>query len=153
MKAIPLILAMIGAPCFACTSEPLASIESQDLAPVPQAIRAVIESDVSFTPYGSLNCSIEGKEIPLSSAILASTWFVTTSKGCGWGAALGPIWLVEKSSSGNPSLMLSTGGYSVAIAGKSHSGFVGIAVGSGTAEENVRRKYHFDGRKYVPSMK
>lgn len=47
--------------------------------------------------------------------------------------------------------MLSTGGYSVAIAGKSRGGLVGIYVDFGTAEESVRKRYFFDGEKYVPS--
>ncbi|MBB5444259.1 MULTISPECIES: hypothetical protein [unclassified Paraburkholderia] len=60
---------------------------------------------------------------------------------------------MEKPSTGNPSLMLSTGGYSVSIAGKSRGGFVGIAVISGTAEESVRKRYFFDGRKYMSGTK
>ncbi|MFP4890447.1 hypothetical protein [Paraburkholderia sp. EG304] len=151
MKAMLIILAMVCANCFASASEPLASVESQDLGPVPEVIRSAIESDISFRPYGSLNCKMQGKKIPLSSDSSVSTWFVTTSQACGWGAALGPIWLVKKTSTGNPSLMLSTGGYSVAIAAKSRGGFVGIYIDFGTAEESVRKRYFFDGEKYVTS--
>ncbi|TDN69124.1 hypothetical protein [Paraburkholderia sp. BL10I2N1] len=153
MKAILVFLATVCVSCFAYASEPIASVESPDLGPVPQAFRSTIEADISFSPYGSLNCKMQGKQIPLSSNSLASTWFVTTSEACGWGAALGPIWLVEKPSTGEPSLILATGGNSVAIAGKSHDGFVGIAIVSGTAEESVRKRYFFNGRKYVPSTK
>ncbi|MGF6302751.1 hypothetical protein OKW42_006104 [Paraburkholderia sp. WC7.3d] len=62
MKAILLILATVSAACFAYGSEPLASVESQDLGPIPQVIRSTIESDISFRPYGSLNCKVQGKK-------------------------------------------------------------------------------------------
>ncbi|WP_156954539.1 hypothetical protein [Paraburkholderia acidipaludis] len=153
MKSILVFLMAACVTCFAQASEPLASVESSDLGPVPQIIRSTIESDVSFKPFESLNCKIQGKKIPLSSNNLVSTWFVTTSEACGWGAALGPIWLVESPSTGEPSLILATGGYSVTVSGKSRSSFVGIVVASGTAEEGVRKRYFFNGQKYKASAK
>jgi hypothetical protein len=153
MKSILVFLIAACVTCFADASEPLASVESSDLGPVPQIIQSTIESDASFKLYESLNCKMQGKKIPLSSNSLISTWFVTTSEACGWGAALGPIWLVENPSAGEPSLILATGGNSVAIAGKSRGSFAGIVIVSGTAEESVRKRYSFNGQKYKASAR
>ena len=153
MKSILLFFITTCICCFAYAVEPVASIESPELGSVPPAVRSTIESDVSFNTFETLHCNIKGKTIPLSSDNTVSTWFVTTSDVCGWGAALGPIWVVADRSAGNPSLLLATGGYSLSVTGKSHSGFANIAINAGTAEENICNRYFFNGTKYVTKNK
>jgi hypothetical protein len=135
--------------CLAYAGEPIASIEGPELGSVPLAIRSTIQSDASFNTFKILHCEIQGKRIPLSSDSSVSTWFVTTSDACGWGAALGPIWIVANRSKGNPVLLLTSGGYALSIIGKSHNEFASIAIYAGNAEGSTRNLYIFNGKKYV----
>lgn len=147
-----LVLALLIAACATClvyAVEPVASVESLELGPIPEAIRLAIESDASFNVFETLHCKMKGKTIPLSLGNSIPTWFVTTSDACGWGAAVGPIWLVKSPSASNTSLLLATGGNSLSISKKSNKGFAGVVIISGTAEENVRNRYFFNGKKYV----
>jgi hypothetical protein len=149
MKSVLLFFITTCASCLAYAAQRAVSVESPQLGPVPQTVRSIIVTDVSFNIFETLHCQILGKKIPLSSDNSISTWFVTTSNACGWGAAVGPIWVVADRPAGNPSILLATGGYSLSITRKSRRAFASIAVNSGTAEENIRNRYFFDGKKYV----
>jgi hypothetical protein len=153
MKSISAFFFAFCVSCLAYGVEPIASIESSELDSVPPAVRSAIESDVSFNTFKILHCEIEGKIVPLSSDGTVSTWFVTTSDACGWGAALGPIWIVADRLVGNPLLLLTSGGYALSIVGKSHNGFASIAIYTGNAEGHTRNLYFFNGKKYVSKNK
>lgn len=86
----------------------------------------------------------------MSSDRSAKTWFVTTAGACGWGTALGPIWLVQNTASGKASLILSTGGYALSPSKKSHNGMMDVNIVSGTAETSGSAKYIFTGKSYKP---
>jgi hypothetical protein len=137
MKTLFLLLIVTFASCLAYGVEPIASIESSELESIPLIVRSTIEADASFNIFRSLHCKIHGMIIPLSSKNAVSTWFVTTSDACGWGTALGPIWLVADRSGVNSSLLLATGGYSLSISGNPRRDFASITINTGTAQENI----------------
>lgn len=124
------------------------SIESEDLGVVPQEVTSTITSDSSFDTFKNLRCDIKGKEIHLSSKQSEKTWFVTTVDACGWGAALGPIWLVQDKADGKAVLILSTGGYALSPSTKFHKGLADVTIAAGTASENESKKYSFNGKCY-----
>ena len=147
-------LAFLTTTCLSIAAhcaEPVASIESTDLGPVPQDVNSAIAADSSFSAFQTLQCKIKGKTVALSSDSSAKTWFVTTAGACGWGAALGPIWLVQNTASGKASLILSTGGYALSPSKKSHNGMMDVNIVSGTAETSGSAKYIFAGRSYKPT--
>jgi hypothetical protein len=133
--------------------EPAASVESPDLRPVPREIGVFIKSDDSFAEYGKLNCSLKGKRVRVSSNPSASTWFVTTDNGCGWGAALGPIWLVDSLPTGKPSILLATGGDSIEALRRQRESYSDLVVTSETAGLITKERYGFRRGRYAQLRK
>jgi hypothetical protein len=110
-------------------------------------VASIIYSDRSFDIFRSLSCKMIGEKIPLSSAPAVTTYFVTTADACGWGAALGPIWLIGVSG-GVASILLSTGGYSVDVLNEEGNGMRSVKVGGDVAGRTALVGYRFDGKKY-----
>ena len=123
------------------------TIEDKDLSRVSEKIHSAVSKDASFSPFKSLDCKLTGKEIPLTSPTI-STYFVTTSNACGWGAAVGPIWIVDASYG---KVILSTGGYAVEVHRRTKNGFRDIDVNSEISGELKSVPYSFKGGKYMPS--
>lgn len=129
-------------------AEPAAAIDSKDLGPVPQEISSAITADPSFSAFQTLRCKINGKELALSSDSSNKTWVATTANGCGWGAAMGPIWLAQDVATDKASVILSTGGYVIFTSKQLHNGMLDIFIVSGTAELNESKKYVFSDKAY-----
>ena len=129
-------------------AESATSIESGDLGPVPQEVAAKVTANKSFGAFKSLTCKIKGKAVSLSTDQSTTTWFVTTADACGWGAALGPIWLVEDRIGLGATVILSTGGYALSPSAKSHNGLADVIILAGTASGNASKRYTFDGKSY-----
>jgi hypothetical protein len=112
-------------------AEPVASIESADLRPLPGNVGEAIAGDASFKVFKSLSCDVQGKTVALSPGSPQTIWFATTAKSCGWGVALGPIWLVQVDASGKAALVLYSGGYSLYPSKTIHNGRPDVVIDSG----------------------
>ncbi|WP_175777330.1 hypothetical protein [Burkholderia anthina] len=126
------------------------TIEDADLRSSNESISAVVKKNPSFSPFETLKCKITGKEISLATSSDGHTYFATTADACGWGGALGPIWLVDQSQG---TVILSTGGYAVKVKQRVRHGFHDVDVSSGTAGETMSGSYFFDGKKYIAAKK
>lgn len=122
------------------------TIEDAALRSINGRIYEVISKDPSFSPFENLGCKLTGRKIPLTPLLTVSVYFVTTSNACGWGAALGPIWLVDESSG---KMILNAGGYAVEVKRHVRNGFRDVGVSSGTAGGEDSNYYHFNGARYV----
>lgn len=123
------------------------TIEDAALSRIDKRANTAVTNDPSFSPFKNMGCKLAGAKIPLTPSPTVTTYFVTTENSCGWGAALGPIWIVDEA---REKVILSTGGYAVAVQQRLQNGFMDIGVSSGTAGEVNNIYYYFDGRKYVP---
>jgi hypothetical protein len=124
------------------------SIEDKDLSQASLADADLIQADESFSQFKNLGCSLVEKDIPLAENRSSRASLVTTAEGCGWGASIGPIWILENKS-GKPRLVLYSGGYSIGLLPKAINGMRGISVNS----EHSVTKYWFDGKVYVKGRK
>lgn len=147
MKIIlKLLLIFIGA-SWAASPVSALTIEDDGIAAVSNQINSVIYNDESFVPYEHYSCKIVGEEILLSETQTMRTYFVTTADACGWGAALGPIWLV-RIAGGEPSLVLSTGGYSISILKDVKRMMHSVKIESATSARSSSIIYEFNGLVY-----
>ncbi|MGO4580721.1 hypothetical protein AB4Z48_32305 [Cupriavidus sp. 2TAF22] len=122
------------------------TIEDADLFPLKNNITARVEIDPSYQAFKALNCRLIGKEISLS--ISDRSYVITTAESCGWGAALGPIWIVTKRENGQPTLVLNAGGYSISSKSPMFYGMQTIEIKSETAGTQRVANYRYDGRRY-----
>ncbi|QAU24629.1 hypothetical protein EO087_12030 [Dyella sp. M7H15-1] len=133
--------------------EPSTSIEDKNLRVVPTDVDSAVVNDKSFATFKQLNCKTRDVEVVLSISDLNKTWFVTTADGCGWGAALAPIWIIAQTNSQRISLLLSTGGYALIPSNIFHNGMADIVISAGTSGESESKAYIFDGKLYVPKSR
>ncbi|MFX1767438.1 hypothetical protein PWP93_33625 [Paraburkholderia sp. A1RI-2L] len=126
------------------------TIEDTALSRIDRKANAAIANDPSFSPFKNMGCKLAGTKIPLTPSLTVTTYFVTTENACGWGAALGPIWIVDES---REKVILNTGGYAVAVKHRLQNGFMDIDVSSGTAGEVNNVYYYFNGNKYMSDMR
>ena len=120
------------------------TIEDSQLAPVLSDIAAAVKRDPDY----SSTCKLKGKQILPSVSQTLLTYFVTTADACGWGAALGPIWIVSVADNGHAGVALSAGGYSVKVTGDLQNGFHNLVVGAETAGSKSADEYAYDGKVY-----
>ncbi|WP_321921428.1 hypothetical protein [Burkholderia sp. BCC1998] len=123
------------------------TIEDKDLSDVSGKAVSAVSKDTSFSPFKNLGCKLTGKEILLTSLPIR-TYFLTTSNACGWGAAVGPIWIVDES---HGKVILSTGGYAIEVRRRTRNGFRDIDVNSEIGGEPKSTLYSFKKGKYMPS--
>lgn len=123
------------------------TIEDTGLAAVSDEISSVVYKDKSFESFKDYSCKIVGEKIALSVSPAVETYFLTTTDACGWGAALGPIWLV-RTFGGTDSLALSAGGYTIYPMKIAKNGMRNVKIGSGSAKHPEFTIYEFDGRVY-----
>jgi hypothetical protein len=124
------------------------TIEDQGLSALPPQVRATVQADKSFAPFRDLSCKLRGEKTALGAGARVTTYFLTTAGACGWGAALGPIWLV-RASGDTASVVLSTGGYSVEALNDVKNGMRDVKVGGGSAASTTLPAiYEYDGREY-----
>ena len=124
------------------------TIEDQSLSALPPDVSATVQADRSFAPFRDLSCKLMGERAALPAGEHAASYFLTTEDACGWGAALGPIWLVRVSG-GTASVVLSTGGYSVEVLNDVKDGMRELKVSRGSgASSTLSAVYEFDGQEY-----
>jgi len=119
MKLNLLILCLL---MVASTSWPVQTftIEDGDLSAVSRNAEVVIRR-AEAKDDGLQKCELVGKAVDLDGHGQARDLIVTMRDAAGWGAALGPIWVLR---SGGDSLVivLSDGGYPVTIGKAKHKG-------------------------------
>lgn len=126
------------------------TIEDKDLKPLEGEIDKAVLGHKSFIPLKSISCHLVGKSAKLSNNREYPGYFVTTADACGWGAALGPIWLVLKTEKENK-VVLNTGGYVLNVTDLINSGMYNVTVSNGTANGDKLVVYKFNGVKYKPN--
>ncbi|QPF83020.1 hypothetical protein IC762_25215 [Bradyrhizobium genosp. L] len=128
-------------------SGPILTIEDRELAPVPSDVSKAVKHDPAYAD----SCKLIGRPILPSIGAALRTYFVTTADACGWGSAVGPIWIVAVTNTGQAHTVLSTGGYSVKIVDAVRNGFHDLAVGTATASTETADDYSYDGQAYRKS--
>lgn len=123
------------------------TIEDDAIAEVGNNISSVVYGDRSYIPFKDYSCKIVGEKIPLSATPTATTYFLTTANACGWGAALGPIWLV-RTEGGATSVVLSSGGYSIDVLKEAKHAMHNVRIRSATTARSASVIYEFDGLAY-----
>jgi hypothetical protein len=90
------------------------SIEDEALRDAPQGLAEVIKKGNPDDADWLQDCSFLSQ--PIAAPHSKSTFlFVTTKNACGWGAAAGPIYIVEQKTGVTFSLLQSLGGHTVKI--------------------------------------
>lgn len=90
------------------------SIEDEALGDAPQGLAEVITKGNPDDADWLQDCSFLSQ--PIAAPHSKSTFlFVTTKNACGWGAAAGPIYIVEQKAGATFSLLQSLGGHTVKI--------------------------------------
>jgi hypothetical protein len=149
MKYLLLFISVVATsfvPCLHASGESY-TIEDGKLASVKNDIYMAVSSEESYKEFNKLGCSLEAEKINLSPERTLDGYLVTTSNACGWGSALGPIWIVAEID-GRLRSVLSVGGYSISILSRVNKGMHDISVNMGTGAVNSSRKYTFDGSMY-----
>ncbi|WP_146014021.1 hypothetical protein [Trinickia dabaoshanensis] len=147
-----MLFLIVGTAICAASVAFASTVQDESLHGVSNVATSVVYNDPSFDAFRSLSCKMVGEKISLSSVPTVTTYFITTADACGWGAALGPIWLIRVSE-GVASVLLSIGGYSVDVLGDERNGMRSVKIGSGTAGRTAFVLYRFDGKKYVLKKK
>lgn len=103
-----------------------------------------ISNNSSFAKYKEIDCKVVGRSIgKVGSGVLV---FATTENACGWGANIGPIWLVL-TGDGKDRLVLSSGGYGISAAKICKADRVVIS--SSLGGRAVLKRFLYRGGKYV----
>lgn len=125
------------------------NIEDDKLLPIPTEATSAIQADKSFSDYKHEGCNhLVGTSVDLSGAGNQTDWIATTAKGCAWGAASGPIWVLH-SSSGIYKVVLASGGHNLTLGKSKQNGLRHLAISSGTAGWYSESLLKFDGEKYI----
>ncbi len=121
------------------------SIEDEDLVSIPSAARvAILASEAD--PFWD-NCNYVGKPVDLRLNGHADEWVVTTANACGWGNAMGPIWLLDKKSA-TYRVLLNDVGYSLSLSDHQYKGLPDIKVVGATAGWYEERRWNHTKNKY-----
>lgn len=82
------------------------NIEEEGLKPLPKQVgKTVLKTFHAQNQFEFMNCKLIGKAINLSNSKKDSSFVVTTSNACGWGASSGPVWVVSKIENSYTSIM------------------------------------------------
>lgn len=136
-----MILALFSASVAFAVSPSKRTIEDKDLSPVSSAVEKAIRSHAQGREYA--DCQFEGAPLHPPNEIDKEV-FVTTSNVCNWGAAQGPI-LILNEKNGAFVVLLHTVGHSVeaySVNGLQHHALRVFGVHSIT-------EYRFDAGHYI----
>lgn len=136
------VIFLVTVPVFALAED--FNIEDEKLTVLPKTVEATIRSAKNFE-YGS--CKFVGKRVDLLGQGANTGFVATTADACGWGAALGPIWVVRDGA--QPAAILEHGGASLTLGRQSQNGLRNIAISAGTAGRYSESLWKFDGVRYV----
>lgn len=122
------------------------AIEDNSLRDVSLGVYSSIAKDSSFSKFKEINCKVVGRSIGnVGSGVLV---FATTENACGWGANIGPIWLVL-TESGKSTLVLRSGGYGISVAKVCKADRV--LVSSSLGGRMVLKRFLYREGGYVPA--
>jgi len=119
-------------------------IEDESLTSVDKSIEEIIKNSSLFKENYKKCDVIIGKSLKLSEGKFST--IVATTDGCGWGAAVGPIWIVKKDVKAE--LILSASGYSLKVDKSNHKGFYDIQTLISTSAGSNAINWRYDGLKY-----
>ena len=145
MKLNLLILCLLMA---VSTSWPIQTftIEDDDLSAVPLTAEVVIrhaeakDNDLQKSEF-------VGKAVDLDGDGQATDLIVTMRDAKGWGAALGPIWVLLNYGDSFV-IVLSEGGHSVTIGTAKHKGLYDLTISAESAGWSRQSIWRFDGKGY-----
>jgi hypothetical protein len=120
------------------------TIEDEILAALPPSVEAAIRAEDS-TDF--VSCRLIGKPIGLSGEGTLSGYVATTANACGWGASLGPIWIVRVTKTA-AQLVLSDRGYSLTLGKGKQNGLRHVAISGGTAGWYAETLWKYNGTAY-----
>jgi hypothetical protein len=142
------IIHIVGtAVCLLAATSRAADLVIEDkLQSLPSMAVAVLKASADGSNFKS--CKFVGTQVDLDGDGKKTDWAVTTDDACGWGAALGPIWLLRARGHGFE-LVLSAGGYDLTLGVNTQSGLRHVAIASATASHSEKSLWKFDGAKYV----
>ena len=143
---ISVLLFLLCAVAMTTASAQDVTIEDDSLSALPQDVVKVLKRGEKKPDIKA--CTFIGSPIDLDGDGDATDFFVTTADACGWGAALGPIWIV-RSSGRSYSLALSDVGYGATLQAQKTKGFVNITIWAATAGWESTTPWVFNGRKYT----
>ncbi|WP_155641871.1 hypothetical protein [Burkholderia cepacia] len=130
----------------ATAGEVYRTVENKELTGRSPDLTQAIISHRSFSVYKSLGCRLIGERIDLDGR--GKVFLFTTEDACGWGSALGPIWIVRVGNDHVGKAVLDAGGYSVVGKSGFSRGMRNIEVRSGNAAFIATQSYRFDGVRY-----
>lgn len=144
MRAIRFIsiLCFISAPVFASDFH----VKDETLTPLPIYPDGVVRAHWTFSGYEA--CQVVGRPINLAAEDRAEAYFATTADECGWLAASGPIWVVQRID-GALHLVLSDRGYAAAVTQESRNGLRHISVSALLSGSFFQSLWEFNGMRYV----
>lgn len=88
------------------------TIEDGSLVSIDSKVEAPVLKSSTFSVFRDLKCKIVGAKV--AGLGQKQIFFMTTGNACGWGANIGPVWLVLKNGA-SYKLALSTSGYGFSI--------------------------------------
>ena len=143
-----LIFSIALSPSATCLANSY-SIEDGDFSSASAPLSRQITQEDSFESFQAARCRLKQKEIPLSAAHskVYRAFFVTTVDRCGWGAALGPIWIVLNNAREYKQIFYS-GAYSIERLPTTTHGLYDIVVNQGTAGVSERTRFRFEDGAY-----
>lgn len=144
LRALVFITALWLFPAQAMTIDFL--VKDQSLVPLPEFPDGVVRSHWTFKGYE--NCRVVGIAVNLAESGETEGYFATTADECGWIAASGPIWVVERVD-GALQLVLATRGYWSRVSQESRHGLRHIIVSAVLAGAVFESVWEFNGTNYV----
>lgn len=146
MKILAIItfITLFPAMCFAVDF----TVEDPHLLSVPTDAANFIQSDPSFAELKDDGCGrLAGVKVDLSGDGQREDWVATTAEGCGWGAAVAPIWVLRRDPKGY-AIVLAAGGYDLTLGKAKQNGLRHLAIAAGTAGWYSEGLFKYDGTKY-----
>ncbi|AXQ31447.1 hypothetical protein D0B54_23395 [Solimonas sp. K1W22B-7] len=119
------------------------NVEDALVKPPPAVQRVLQGLDVTR----EFHCAFEGRAVDLDSDGRATDFIATTSQGCAWGAAAGPI-EVLRCEAERCKLVLDGTGYSLTLGRPQPGSLRNVAISSGTANLYQEELWKYDGQQY-----
>lgn len=108
------------------------------------AIRKYAARDVNWLS----KCKFTREEADFGEDSDGTYIIVTTTNGCGWGTAAGPVWLLKHKNE-DYSVLLSSSGYTFETTEQISNGLPNVKISSGSAGWFNETHWSYNGRKYI----
>ena len=124
-------------------------LEDERNEPIPPAAREVILREAR-NPY--LNeCELVGRFADLGAVGRAEDLIVSTADDCGWGNAMGPMWVLRKEGT-TYRVLLFDSGYELSFLPHRSKGLPDIKVSASAAAWYEERRWRYGGKRYKKIM-